>query len=180
MTSVNIVVDYMLNAASTIDKKKLYTKRPLLKEHSNEDEAIQYGNDYTREKSLWENAIVEATRSIEISTTKKLLLEELASRDKDIIHRNKLPTLSAVDRRLSSLSKISKIEPKMTDGIDKYGNMDGTITNKHSMEDTADVTSDDQSIKKIRVTDDSDSIDFSSSSSSSSSSADRTSLSKGK
>lgn len=171
----------MLDAASKIDKEKLYTTKPLLKEHSNEDEAIQYGDVYRREKSLWENAIVEATRSIQNSTTKKLLLEELEIRDKGIIYRNKVPTLSAVDRRISALSQISKIKPKMTDGIDKYCNMDGNSTQKHSMEDTADVYSDDQSIKKIRVTDDSESIDFSSSSSSSSSSsANRIALSKGK
>jgi hypothetical protein len=155
----------MLNAASTIDKNKLYTKKPLLKAHSNEDEAKKYGDDYIREKSLWENKIVEASRSIENSAIKKLLLEEKETRDKDGSYRHKLSTLSAVDRR------ISKRKPKMSDGIDKHGDMDDDSTHKHSMEDTADVNSDDQSIKKIRVSDVSDSNNFSSSSSTSSSSS---------
>jgi hypothetical protein len=168
MTRVNAVVDYMLNAASTTDKDKLYTAKPLLKAHSNESEAIQFGKEFIREKSLWENEIVEASRSISVSTKKKLLLEELKIRNKEVVYREKTLTLSAVDRRISILkSNVSGCS------IDKDGDGGGDSPKKHSMGDTADFNSDDQSSKKIR----SNVTDFSDSNTSSSSSANPSSSS---
>jgi hypothetical protein len=50
MTRVETVVEYVLQAASITEKEWLYTAKPLLKAHSNENEAIQFGKDFTREK----------------------------------------------------------------------------------------------------------------------------------
>jgi hypothetical protein len=55
MTRLESVAEYMLRAASIAEKEWLYAAKPLLKAHSNENEAIQFSKDFTREKSLRKN-----------------------------------------------------------------------------------------------------------------------------
>jgi hypothetical protein len=82
------------------------------------------------------------------------------------VYREKFATLGAVDRKISILK--SNISGSIQDGDGV-----GDSPKKHSMEDTADVNSDNQSSKKIRsnVTDVSESNTSSSSSANPSSSS---------
>lgn len=135
---VDKVTKYMRNQATTEETAKLNIKCPVLKLSANEADALKFKNELIRAKSEWENDIKIVTRTLQIRTMNKLLVEEKDLRDPDstVIHRTKRPTLSAVSRRISQLEtaknnvgktvSANTIKPKKTHTIRNMNLKGGT------------------------------------------------------